>query len=99
MPPEALSPNDRRKRFRFFVLTCRDARTDFRLPLVAALREHYETYYIWLRRRPIMAGPSNKDLPVEMSFLRFLAFLRRSEGQYDRVNVWFNSTNAAFPYI
>jgi hypothetical protein len=83
-------------RFRFFVFTCRDPRTDFRLPLVDALRRHYETYYIWLRRRPVVSGPGINDAPVEMSIRALLMFMRRFRGN-DKVNIYFNSTNTYFP--
>jgi hypothetical protein len=83
-------------RFRFFVFTCRDAKSDFRLPLVDALRRHYETYYIWLRRRPVVSGPGVNDAPVEMSVPALLRFIRRFRGD-DKVNIYFNSTNTYFP--
>jgi hypothetical protein len=83
-------------RFRFFVFTCRDPRTDFRLPLVDALRRHYETYYIWLRRRPVVSGPGINDAPVEMSIRTLLMFMRRFRAD-DKVNIYFNSTNTYFP--
>jgi hypothetical protein len=84
------------EQYRFFVLTCRDPKTDFRLPLVDALRRHYETYYIWLRRHPIVSGPGPGDVPAPMSLLDLLRFMRRSR-RNDRTNVYFNSTNTYFP--
>jgi hypothetical protein len=81
---------------RFFVFTCRDPKTDFRLPLVDALRRHHETYYIWLRRRPIVSGPTPNAEPVEMPLSGFLRFMRRFRRD-DKVNVYFNSTNTYFP--
>jgi hypothetical protein len=92
MPSESGSP----ERFRFFVLTCRDPKSDFRLPLVDALRRHHETYYIWLRRRPVVSGPKANDAAVQMSLPSFLRFVRRFR-QDDRINVYFNSTNTYFP--
>jgi hypothetical protein len=82
--------------FRFFVFTCRDPKSDFRLPLVDALRYHYETYYIWLRRRPFVSGPKSGDAATEMSLLDCLRFIRRFR-QDDKINVYFNSTNTYFP--
>lgn len=92
MQPECLKPVP----FRFFVFTCRDPRTDFRLSLVDALRHHHETYYIWLRRRPVVSGPEATRPAVEMSlsgFLRFIAGFRQDK----KINVYFNSTNTYFP--
>jgi hypothetical protein len=85
-----------REQYRFFVLTCRDPKTDFRLPLVDALRRHYETYYIWLRRHPIVSGPGTDDTPTQVSLLGLLRFLRRVRRD-DRTNVYVNSTNIYFP--
>ena len=64
MPSDARPP----ERFRFFVFTCRDPKSDFRLPLVDALRHHYETYYIWLRRRPIVSGPTARGRSSRAAF-------------------------------
>jgi hypothetical protein len=85
-----------RTRFRFFIFTCREPAGDFRLPIVEALRDNYETWYIWLRRHPQVSGPGHRDKPVEMSLPRMLAFIRAS-GRDDAVNVYFNSTNTYFP--
>ena len=84
------------ERFRFFILTCRDPKSDFRRPLVDALRNHSETWYIWLRRRPIVSGPSANDAPVEMSLRSLVLFFRRFR-QDGTVNVYLNSTNTYFP--
>ncbi len=84
------------KRFRFFVFTCRDPKSDFRLPLVDALRRDHPTYYIWLRRRPIVSGPNAGDPFVEMSAAGLLRFMRNSQRD-DAINVYFNSTNTYFP--
>lgn len=86
------------KRFRFFVLTCRDPKSDFRLPLVDALRRDHPTYYIWLRRRPVVSGPNPGDPFSEMSIAGLLRFMRR--GSRDgAINVYFNSTNTYFPVL
>jgi hypothetical protein len=82
--------------FRFFVLTCRDPKSDFRLPLVEALRRHSETYYIWLRRRPMMSGPGADAEAKEISLPDLLRFFRRFRRD-DSINVYFNSTNTYFP--
>jgi hypothetical protein len=91
-------PSDSRYsgRFRFFVFTCRDPKSDFRLPLVDALRRHCETYYIWLRRRPVVSGPGPNGAAVEMSLPGLLGFIRRFRHD-DSINVYFNSTNTYFP--
>ena len=88
----------RSEQFRFFVFTCRDPESDFRLSLVDNLRKHHETYYIWLRRRPIVSGPGNNDPMTEMSLMEFLRFVCRFR-QDDRINIYFNSTNTYFPGI
>ena len=84
-------------RMRFFVFTCRDPRTDFRLPLVEALRHQHETCYIWLRRRPVVSGPE-RETTTEMSLLKLLLFVRRFRRD-GKVNVYFNSTNTYFPIL
>ena len=86
----------RNARFRFFVFTCRDPKTDFRLPLVDALRRHHQTYYIWLRRRPVVSGPDADSAAVEMSLADLLRFIWRFKRD-DATNVYFNSTNTYFP--
>jgi hypothetical protein len=84
------------ERFRFFVLTCRDPKSDFRLPLVEALRRHHETYYIWLRRHPIVSGPHSSDTPTQMSVPGLVRFMWRAR-RGGSTNVYFNSTNTYFP--
>lgn len=86
----------RSERFRFFVFTCRDPKSDFRLPLVDALRRDHETYYLWLRRRPVVSGPEPGSPYVEMSAAGLLRFMRRSK-QDGAINVYVNSTNTYFP--
>jgi hypothetical protein len=84
---------------RIFVLTCRDEKIDYVRLLASALQDRgVETYYIWLRRRPIVAGPTAAALPKGMSFLRFLMFLM-SFDRRDAVNIYFNSTSTSFPWI
>ena len=83
-------------RYRFFIFTCRDPQSDFRLPLVDALRRDHETWYIWLRRRPVVSGPGADDPFVEMTMAGLLRFMRNSRRD-DAVNVYFNSTNTYFP--
>jgi hypothetical protein len=82
--------------FRFFVLTCRNPDSDFRRPLVEVLRHRFETWYVWLKRRPVVTGPD--DIPVEMSFFEFLVFMR-ARARDATVPVYFNSTNALYPKI
>nr|WP_294520960.1 hypothetical protein [uncultured Rhodopila sp.] len=99
MPFDTNTDQPRRvEKFRFFVFTCRKAASDFRLPLAEALGRHYETYYIWLKRRPIVTGPGRGDAPVEMNLLRFLLFMLGFRPD-DKVNIYFNSTNTYFPGI
>lgn len=95
--PSAYTPR-RTERFRFFVFTCRKAASDFRQPLAEALGQHYETWYIWLKRRPIVTGPQQGGVPREMALFRFLMFMFRFRRD-DKVNVYFNSTNTYFPGI
>src|SRR4051794_14703494 len=92
----AVSQPQQPGQYRFFLFTCRDPGSDFRLHLVEALRQHHETWYIWLKRRPLIAGPYPEDAPVEMSLPQFLMFIRRFRRD-DKVNVYFNSTNTYFP--
>ncbi len=96
MPFELSTSIREPKQFRFFVFTCRDPRSDFRLPLVEALKSRYETYYIWLKRRPIITRPDSVGSPEEMSLVRFLSFTSRLRAD-NKVNVYFNSTNTSFP--
>ncbi len=86
----------RPERLRFFVFTCRDPKSDFRLPLVNALRHNYDTYYIWLRRRPVVSGPRADDPAIEMSLPKLVSFIRRFKPD-DKINIYFNSTNTYFP--
>jgi hypothetical protein len=86
------------EQYRFFVFTCRDPRSDFRLHLVNALRRQHETWYIWMKRRPLVAGPRPEDQPLEMSLPRFLLFIGRFPRD-GKVNVYFNSTNTYFPTL
>jgi hypothetical protein len=83
------------QRLRFFVFTCRDPQTeDFRLAFVEALRQHYDTYYIRLRRRPIITGP----VEMKMSLTELLSCFWRS--RHDGVlNVYFNSTDTSHPFL
>lgn len=83
---------------RFFIFTCRDPKSDFRLPLVDALRHHYDTYYIWLRRRPVVSGPRASGAATEMSLLDLFRFIRQFKRD-DKVNIYFNSTNTYFPGV
>jgi hypothetical protein len=84
------------QRYRFFVFTCRDPKSDFRLPLVNALRQHYETYYIWLRRRPVVTGPNTGAAPAQMSLTEFFRWIWHFKRD-SKVNFYFNSTNTSFP--
>lgn len=84
------------RRLRFFVFTCRGPASDFRLPLVRALREQHETWYIWLKRRPAVSGPGSDGPAADMSLPRFLLFMLRFRRD-DAVNIYFNSTNTYFP--
>jgi hypothetical protein len=84
--------------FRFFIFSCRDPRSDFRVPLVRALRQDFETWYILLKRRPVVSGPRESDAPREMSLIRFLAFMRAQKPN-GKIHIYFNSTNTAYPLM
>jgi hypothetical protein len=84
------------QQYRFFVFTCRDPKSDFRLPLVNVLRERYETYYIWLRRRPVVAGPGRDATPAQMSLIAFFKWIWCFKRDL-KTNFYFNSTNTSFP--
>jgi hypothetical protein len=92
MAPETLTP------LRFFVFTCRDPRNDFRLPLVEALGRDFETWYIWLKRSPVVTGSRESDIPVQMSLFRLLAFMWKQKKD-GKIPVYFNSTNALYPGV
>jgi hypothetical protein len=89
--------NDRTP-LRFFVFTCRDPRSDFRLPLVQVLMREYETWYVWVKRRPVITGPHASAAPAEMSFAELLDFMRKTE-RGGKIPVYFMSTNALFPGV
>ncbi|MDQ2764477.1 MAG: hypothetical protein M3Y22_13685, partial [Pseudomonadota bacterium] len=61
-----------------------------------ALRRHHNTYYIWLRRRPVISGPTASDPAIEMSLSGFLRFIRKLTHD-NMINVYFNSSNTYFP--
>jgi hypothetical protein len=84
------------RRFRFFVFTHRNPSSDFRRPLVEALRQRYDTYYIWIKRRPMMSGPREDSLAIEMSPMELVRFFWRFRCNRT-VNIYFNSTSTAFP--
>jgi hypothetical protein len=81
---------------RFFVLTCRDPRNDFRLPLAQALQRDFETWYVWIKRRPVVTGPGVENTPKEMSFSKFLLFMLNTTPD-EKLPIYFNSTNALYP--
>jgi hypothetical protein len=82
--------------FRFFVFTSRDPQSDFRRPLVDALRQYHGVYYIWMRRRPVVTGPDHASPASEMSLPALLKFLARLPN-HGEINVYFNSTDVCFP--
>lgn len=85
---------------RFFILTCREESTDFRRPLASVLRDRgFETYYVWLRRWPVVAGPTDADSPRTISFPHFLQFMMNFRSHRNAVNIYVNSTNTSFPLI
>ena len=85
---------------RFIVFTCRDPSTDFRRPLVDALRRRgHEVHYIWLKRRPLVSGPAAGDLAVPMSLASCLRYLRRVTTARERANIYFTTTNLCFPIL
>lgn len=86
------------KPIRFFFFTCRDPRTDFRLPLVQALRRDFDTWYIVLKRSPIVAGPGTSGQPMQMSLRQLFVFLWNQRKER-AIPVYFNSTNTLYPYF
>jgi len=89
-----------RAALRFIVFTCRDPRTDFRGPLVDALRRRgHEVHCIWLKRRPLVSGPAVGDPAVQMSLASCLRYLRRVTTARDRTNIYFNTTNLLYPIL
>jgi len=83
---------------RIFLFTCRPRRTDFRLPLAQALSVDYETWYIFLKRRPIVQPPDETARATEMSFWAFLGWYFRKSHE-GTANLYLNSTNTAFPGV
>jgi len=83
---------------RIFLFTCRPRRTDFRLPLAQALGADYDTWYIFLKRRPIVQRPDENAPASEMSFWAFLAWFFRASHE-GTANFYLNSTNTAFPVV
>jgi hypothetical protein len=86
------------KSFRVFLFTCRDATTDFRIPLVDALRDNYATYYIRLRKRPIITGPRKSDQFTETSLYKLFTFISSFRND-NKVNIYFVSTNTSFTLL
>jgi hypothetical protein len=81
-----------------FLLTCRDAETDFRRPLADALAAiGHEVFYIRLQRRPTLDGVGG-DGPRVVSMPAFVAWMIRACRSADRPLV-FNSTNLLFPWL
>lgn len=83
---------------RFFVFTSRNPESDFRRPLVDALRRHCEVYYIWMRRRPVISGPDGGTPASSMSVAGLVKFLL---GYHNLgiTNVYFDSTDTCFPAL
>jgi len=81
-----------------FLLTCRDAETDFRRPLAEALAAiGHEVFYIRLQRRPTL-NRIGGDGPQTVSMPAFVAWMIRACRSADRPLV-FNSTNLVFPWL
>ena len=86
--------------FRIIVLTCRDPRTDFRLPLVEALRRRgHEVHYVRLGRRPVIAGPGDDGHVGSTSLTACIRHLRRVTAGKNFSNVYFVTTNLLFPTL
>jgi hypothetical protein len=79
----------------FVLLTCRDPSSDFRLPLVDALKKFGPCDYIWLRRRPVVT--THDGARREMSLVQFLAYIA-GQKQNTEIPVYINSTNTSFPF-
>lgn len=87
-----------RSSLRFIVFTCRDTRTDFRLPLVEALRRRgHDVHYVWLKRRPVVSGPLVGDSTISMNLASCIWHLRRVTTARNCINIYFTSTNLCFP--
>lgn len=85
-------------RWRIVLLTCREAATDFRLPLAEALQAlGHEVAYVYLRRRPIVTEMASPERKQEFSLADFLQRARRLLRRPDRPLLVFNSTNLVFP--
>lgn len=85
---------------RFIVFTCRDPRTDFRLPLVDALRrDGHEVHYIWLKRQPLVSGPGIGERAESMGLPACFRYLRRVTSASARTNIYFTTTNLCFPIL
>jgi hypothetical protein len=86
--------------FRIIVLTCREPRTDFRLPLVEALRRKgHEVHYVRLGRRPMIAGRSDADGVGSTSLTACIRYLRRVTMGKNLSNIYFVTTNLLFPTL
>lgn len=85
-------------RWRIVLLTCRDPRTDFRLPLAESLqRLGHDVAYVHLKRRPAVVEMAAPDRRQEFSLAGFLRHARRAFRPSGRPLLVFNSTNLVFP--
>lgn len=84
--------------FRIFVFTCRDPSSDFRRPLVDALRRCHEVYCIRMRRRPVISGPDQASPAFEMSLAELVKRLAR-RCRDGGIDIYFDSTDASLPAV
>lgn len=79
------------------LLTCRDRRTDFRLPLARELAGlGHDVHYVHLKRRPEVTALARSDQASTMSLVELSSYLRRLTRAGTKT-LTFNSTNLAFP--
>lgn len=99
-PPPTPQLSLHERPLRFIVFTCRDPKTDFRLPLVDALRSRgHEVHYIWLKRRPQVSGPRNSEPPSTMTLMDCFRYLRAATSLRSHINFYFTTTNLCFPAL
>ncbi|KAB0678872.1 glycosyltransferase family 1 protein [Aureimonas leprariae] len=86
-------------RWTVLLLTCREPKSDFRLPLAEELQKlGHDVTYVFLKRRPTVVRMAKPECARTFSLPAFLDYARREFRGRERLLV-FNSTNLAFPGI